>query len=49
MARRAAALDLLRALAVAEKRLIAGYEGSEIPRLRAYFEQARVRLEALAR
>ena len=49
MARRAAVLDLLRALAVAEKRLIAGYEGSEIPRLRAYFEQARVRLEALAR
>ncbi|MEO6445088.1 MAG: CehA/McbA family metallohydrolase [Gemmatimonadaceae bacterium] len=47
-ARRAAAQDLLRALAVAEQRLVAGYEGSEIPRLRAHFAEARTRLQHMA-
>jgi TolB protein len=46
-ARRAAATDLLRALTVAEQRLVAGYAGSEIPRLRAHFAEARVVLERL--
>ncbi len=48
-ARRAAAGDLLRALGVAERRLVAGYAGSEIPALRGYFAEARVTLERLAR
>jgi TolB protein len=48
-ARRAAVPDLLRALAVAERRLVAGYAGTEIPALRAYFAQARTTLEGLAR
>lgn len=48
-ARRAAAADLLRALGVAERRLEAGYAGSEIPRLRAYMAEARATLERLAR
>jgi len=48
-ARRAAAADLLRALGVAERRLEAGYAGTEIPRLRAYFREARATLEALTR
>jgi len=48
-ARRAAAAELQRALGVAERRLVAGYGGAEIPRLMAYFAEARRRLEALAR
>jgi hypothetical protein len=48
-ARRAAAHELLAALANARQRLEAGYEGTEIPRLRAHFDAARSRLEALAR
>ena len=48
-AERAAAEDLLRALAVAELRLEAGYAGSEIPRLRAHFAAARDTLTARAR
>ena len=44
-AERAAAGDLLRALDVAEKRLIDGYAGSDIPALRAHFQQARRELE----
>lgn len=41
---RAAATDLLRALDVAEKRLIDGYAGSDIPVLRSHFQQAREEL-----
>jgi hypothetical protein len=48
-ARRAAVADLLRALTVAERRLEAGYAGSEIPRLRAHFAAARDTLMAQAR
>ena len=48
-AERAAAADLLRALAVAERRLEAGYAGNEIPRLRAHFAAARDTLTARAR
>jgi TolB protein len=48
-AERAAAADLLRALAVAERRLEAGYAGSEIPRLRAHFAAARDTLMARVR
>ncbi len=48
-ARRAAAAELLRALGVAARRLEAGYAGAEIPRLRAYFDEARQTLEGLAR
>ena len=48
-ARRGAAADLLRALGVNETRLVAGYAGAEIPRLKAYFAEARATLEALAR
>jgi TolB protein len=44
-AERAAARDLLRALDVAEKRLVAGYAGSDIPVLRAHFQQARQELD----
>ncbi len=44
-----AANDPLRALAVAEKRLIAAYEGSQIPKLRAHFAEARVTLSGLAK
>jgi TolB protein len=47
-AARAAARDLLRALDVAERRLVAGYEGTEIPALRAHFAAARRSLEARA-
>jgi TolB protein len=47
-AARTAAADLLRALAVAERRLEAGYAGSEIPRLRAHFAAARDTLTARA-
>lgn len=47
--RRAAAADLLRALANAKGRLDAGYAGSPIPRLEAHFSDARQRLEALGR
>lgn len=43
---RAAARDLLRALDVAEADLLAGYEGEDIPRLRARFSEARAALEA---
>ena len=49
LARRGAAADLLRALGVNETRLVAGYSGAEIPRLKAYFAEARATLEALAR
>ena len=48
-ARRAAAADLLRALGVSEQRLEAGYQGSEIPRLKGYFAEAKTILEGLAR
>jgi TolB protein len=48
-ARRAASADLLRALSVAERRLVAGYDGAEIPTLTTYFVEARRRLEALGR
>lgn len=41
-----AASDLLRALDVAEERLLAGYQGEDIPRLRAHLAQARAALEA---
>lgn len=47
-AERAAAGDLLRALQIAEQRLIAGYGGAEIPNLRARFQQARQELERRA-
>lgn len=47
-AARAAAVDLLRALDVAEARLLAGYADAEIPRLRGRFQDARARLSALA-
>lgn len=43
-AERSAAKDLLRALDVAEKRLVDGYAGSDIPVLRAHFQQARQEL-----
>ena len=45
--RRAAAGDLLRALANAETRLDAGYAGTPIPNLKAQFAAARSRLESL--
>jgi TolB protein len=45
VAERAAARDLLRALDNAERRLLAGYAGSEIPVLRAHFAKARAELE----
>lgn len=48
-ARRQAAQDLLFVLEASEARLLAGYAGVEIPRLRARFSEARERLEALAR
>ena len=48
-AARAAARDLLRALDAAEQRLVAGYEGAQIPRLRAHFQKARTILEARSR
>ncbi|MDQ3606975.1 MAG: CehA/McbA family metallohydrolase, partial [Gemmatimonadota bacterium] len=47
-AERAAAAELLRALQIAEQRLIAGYGGAEIPNLRARFQQARQELERRA-
>jgi TolB protein len=43
-----AAGELLEALDVAEARLLAGYEGAEIPRLRARFAEARERLRETA-
>ena len=49
VARRGAANDPLRALAVPEKRLIAAYEESQIPKLRAHFAEARVTLSGLAK
>lgn len=48
-ARKAAAMELLRALAAAERRLKVGYAGEDIPKLEAYFAEARTRLERLAR
>ncbi|MEP7345415.1 MAG: CehA/McbA family metallohydrolase, partial [Gemmatimonadaceae bacterium] len=45
VAERAAARDLLQALDVAEKRLVDGYAGSDIPVLRAHFQRARQELE----
>lgn len=48
-ARRGAANDLLRALKVAEDRMVAGYTGAEIPKLRAHVAEARVRLEEIAK
>lgn len=48
-ARRAAATELLKALGVAERRLKAGYAGSDIPKLEAYFGEARSTLEGLAK
>jgi TolB protein len=47
-AERVAAKDLLRALDVAEQRLLAGYAGSDIPVLRAHFQQARQDLDRRA-
>jgi TolB protein len=47
-AERTAAGELLRALAVAERRLEVGYAGSDIPRLRAHFAEARDTLTARA-
>lgn len=47
VARREAVADLGRALAVAEQRLDAGYAGSPIPVLKAYFASAKARLAAL--
>jgi TolB protein len=44
-----AARELLAALDVAEARLHAGYEGVEIPRLQARFDEARARLEEWVR
>jgi TolB protein len=46
-ARRAAARDLQRALAVATERLEVGYAGSDIPRLRRYFAEAKATLDSL--
>ncbi|MBK8250262.1 MAG: CehA/McbA family metallohydrolase [Gemmatimonadetes bacterium] len=48
-ARRAAVADLRRAMANGEQRLDAGYAGTPIPNLKAHFEAARTRLDALAR
>lgn len=48
-ARRDAAADLLAALGAAERRLVAGYAGAEIPALTRYFIEARTTLELLAR
>jgi TolB protein len=48
-ARRAAAADLLRALEAAERRLVAGYAGAEIPKLRAHIAETRGTLEGLAK
>ncbi|HEX4934472.1 MAG TPA: CehA/McbA family metallohydrolase, partial [Gemmatimonadaceae bacterium] len=48
-ARRAAAADLLAALGANERRLAAGYAGSDIPRLTAYFAEARAILQAMNR
>ena len=44
---RTAASELLAVLDVSERRLLAGYDGVEIPRLRARFAEGRARLEAL--
>ena len=44
-AEREAARELLRALDSAERRLVAGYEGVEIPKLRTRFAEARAELE----
>jgi TolB protein len=49
VSRQAAAAELLRALGVAERRLKAGYAGADIPKLEAYFAEARGTLETLAR
>ena len=49
VARKAAAADLLAALGANEKRLDAGYAGSEIPRLKGYFAEARTILQGLSR
>ena len=48
-ARKAAAAELLRALGVAERRLKVGFAGADIPRLEAYFGEARGRLEGLGK
>ncbi len=48
-ARRAAAADLLRAVEAAERRLVAGYAGAEIPKLRAHIAETRGTLEGLAK
>lgn len=48
-AERAAARDLLRVLGTAEQRLVAGYQGTDIPNLRARFQQARQELERRTR
>jgi hypothetical protein len=47
--RRSAATDLLRALDAAERRLVAGYAGAEIPKLRMHVAETRRALEALAK
>jgi TolB protein len=48
-ARRAAAADLLRALANARQRVEAGYPAEAVPSLRERFERARLELERMAR
>ena len=47
-AARGAARELLRWLDVAEKQLVEGFSGAEIPQLRARFALARTKLEAIA-
>jgi TolB protein len=48
VAARAAARDLLRALAVAERRIATSYAGADVPKLRAHFTSARALLETRA-
>ncbi|MFN8718599.1 MAG: CehA/McbA family metallohydrolase [Gemmatimonadaceae bacterium] len=49
VARRAAVADLQRAHASATERLEVGYSGSDIPRLRRYFAEAKAVLDSLGR
>ena len=47
-AARKAAVELLDALAVAEQRLLIGYGGQSIPKLKARFAETRLKLEGIA-
>lgn len=47
--RRSAAADLLRALDAAERRMVAGYAGTEIPKLLAHVAETRTALQRLAK